>query len=68
MEKDDLLLIAMHFRENGFCIYGFGDFERSYGNEMGVLEASDSNWRWESRAVGLSFARLVGIKVQGIQK
>ncbi len=68
MEKDDLLLIGMHFQENGLCTYGIGDFEKSYGNEMGVLGTSNYSWRWESRAVGLSFSKLVGIQVQGTQK
>lgn len=68
MEKNDLLLIGMRFREKGSCIYGIGDFERSYGNEMGVLGTSNSTWRLESRAVGLSFSKLVGIQVQGTQK
>ena len=68
MEKDDLLLIGMRFQEKRSCIYGIGDFERSYGNEMGVLGTSNSSWRLESRAVGLSFSKLVGIQVQGTQK
>ena len=68
MEKDDLLLIGMRFQERMFCNYGIGDFEKSYGNEMGVLGTSNASWRLESRAVGLSFSKLVGIQVQGTQK
>ena len=68
MEEDDLLLIGMRFQEKTFCSYGIGDFERSYGNEMGILGTSNSSWRLESIAVGLSFSKLVGIQVQGTQK
>ena len=68
MEQDDLLMIGMHFRENGSCTYEISDFEKTYGNDMGVLGTSNSRWRWESRAVGLSMSKLVGIQVQGTQK
>ncbi|KAJ9659327.1 hypothetical protein H2198_003203 [Neophaeococcomyces mojaviensis] len=68
MDRDDLLLIGMHWQDNKSCPYPIADFERSYGEKMGILGTSESAWKLDSRALALSFSKFGGIQLQGTQK
>lgn len=68
LARDDLLLIGTRFRENERCKYTLDDFERNYGYGMGVLGATRSTWELETRGIGISISKVVGIVMQGTQK
>ena len=68
LANDDLLLIGTRFRENKRCSYTLDDFERNYGYGMGVLGATRSTWELETRGIGISVSKVVGIVMQGTQK
>lgn len=66
--NDDLLLIGAVFQPNYNCRYTLDDYEAEYGREMGVLGATPSYWKADSRGLSIGLSKIVGVTVSGSQK
>lgn len=68
LKKDDLMLIGANFRDNPNCHYSMDEFTATYHRGMAVLGTEESKWEYVERQGSLSFSKVVGVQISGIQK
>lgn len=68
LAPDDLLLIGGGFRHNRECDYTLENFVEDFEHQMRPIGSTPETWRLDTRSLGLSFSKIVGISVTGTQK